>query len=396
MYTYFIHKINSNKSFLTILLVFSFVFFATSAVYVIKKSGQVGTGNVAGILEISNLELKLSKYTSQKYISRGVLLYAQDITKQESLSLPEIARFYAYVSTTFFDIYNISNDLPSTLFAVKKVINTLYPKYEETTEKVMQTLNKNTTLGLIYDKEEAKLDTIIQWINTDGANTEFSTNLSGKTGWENTPINSLESPMAGTWKLWILDEKKINLELIEKPAETNNLFNEEIKNIKNTTKNMTVSQKNTSLYWLNNRGKEGIPGIWQNRLYDEVDKSRVSELLFAKIQKNLALSIADASIEIWKVKYKNWTPRLQFTNPEVVSIVPTPVNPRFVSEYAGIGAVASEILSFYLPNQKEIFIKDSYDARDSGKWGGISLDSDNLAGYNLGKNIATEIIKKLT
>jgi hypothetical protein len=397
MNTYLTDKINTNKKFFTILLVFSFVFFGVSLGYVLKKSSsQAIVSNVAGVFEKNNKKQKYDKYLSQKYVSRGVMLYAQDLIKKESATLPQITRFYAYISTTFFDIYNTNGDISTTLYAVKNVINTIYPKYRDTTDGVITVLSKKPLPIEIYGKENDKLGEITQWINNDGSGVQMSGDTKDKLGWENIPIQSLESSMAGSWKHWVLDDSVTNLNFGDKPAELTNLYSEEIKDIKAVTKNLTAAQKNTSLFWLNNKDKEGIAGIWQNYLYDETDKSKVSELQFAKMQKNLAISLADTTIEVWKVKYANWSPRLQHTNPEVVSLVELPLNPRFVSEYAAIGVVASEILSFYLPNQKEIFMQSSRDSRDSGKWAGILLDSDNQSGYKLGKNIAIEIIKKLT
>jgi hypothetical protein len=395
MYAYFIDKINSNKNFLTIFLIFSIIFFTASMGYVIKKSNQITGEKVLGVIDKPNQQ-KYYKYNSQKFVSRGIMIYAQDIIRQETATLPQIARFYAYVSTTFFHIYEINNDLPAAIYGVTKVINTLYPKYINTTDEAMLFISKNKIVTEMNLAENTKLDSILHWIKNDGFEVKLTDDKINKPGWENISTGALESPMAGSWKHWILPDNDTNLQFTDRPAEEINQYEEEIKELKRTIKNLTPSQRNTALFWLNNKGKEGVVGIWQNRLYDEVDKSKVDELQFSKMQKNLAISLADVTIEIWKIKYTNWSTRLQYTNPEVISLIPQPLSPRFVGEYAAIGSAASDILGFYLPDQKDIFIKDSNDARDSGKWGGILLESDNQSGYTLGKNIANQIIKKLT
>ncbi|MBC7471745.1 MAG: hypothetical protein H7196_00560 [candidate division SR1 bacterium] len=319
------------------------------------------------------------------------MLYAQSIIKQETATLPEISRFYAYVSITFFDTYEINENMEASLVAVRKVINTLYPKYQQITDNVIQVFSKTLLPLQINGKEGDTLDGILKWLNSDRPLSIPSEATVNKVGWENIPMNKLDSPTAGTWKHWILKDN-INLDFMDQPAEKNGRYDEELKNLKNSIKILTQLQKNTSLFWLDNKA---VVGIWQDRLYDEVDNSKMSEIQFAKMQKNLALALADTVIEIWKVKYIYWSPPLRYTNSELANNSFMSTSPRFVSEFAAVGAVASEFLASNLPDQKEVFIQDSKDARDSGKWGGVFLDSDNQSGYVLGQKIANEILPKL-
>lgn len=394
MYTYFTSRINNNRSFVSILLIFSVIFFSVSMGYVIKKSYQSAKIQVAGVTENSNNKQQFYKYSSQRYVSRGIMLYAQSIIKQETATLPEISRFYAYVSAIFFDTYEINENMEASLVAVRKVINTIYPKYQQTTDNVIQAFSKTLLPLEINGKEKDILDSILKWLDTDMLVSTSSEAIISKAGWEKIPTNKLESPTAGTWKHWILKDN-IDLGFTDQPSEKNGQYDDEVRSLKNSIKTLTTSKKNTSLFWLDSRGKESIVGIWQDRLYDEIDKSKINEVQFAKMQKNLALALADTVIEVWKVKYTYWSLPIQHTNPELTNNIFTYFSPRFVSEFAAVGSVASEILASYLPEQKEVFMQDSRDARDSGKWGGVFLDSDNQSGYTLGKKIANEILPSL-
>jgi hypothetical protein len=391
MFAYFNQKLLRNKRLLVVLLVFSMVFFASSVGLALKNSGKSTIKQVEGIVEEKPFSYdQFASYTSQRYVSRAIMSYAQDIVAQESPTPPQTARLYAYISSTFYDVYMVKKDTNSALYATKAVLDTLYPKHIDQTQNVVQALTHNHMPPNLEGEEKQTLARVLEWISTDGSSLLYTGKTDSKAGWEEVSADLLGSPMAGGWKRWIVDEKSD----FQVPAPEPNTYSE-VTLSKKITKELSISQRNIAVFWTNSKEKGGLAGIWQNRLYDEVESSKTTEEEYAKVQKNLAMGIADATLEAWKVKYQYWTPRLDNPNEEIKQITKAPFYPSYVSEAATIGATASTILGSYLSHKQDIFEQDARDARDSGLWAGVQLDRDNQAGYELGKKIGNEVINRL-
>jgi hypothetical protein len=388
MLAFIINKIQNNKRFTALVLIGTLLFFGTSVGYLIKKNIKRPISAVAGAFERADVGNKFVKYTSQRYISRGVMVYAEDIVRKESPTLPQSSRFYAYVSSVFYHIYSINRDSTSALYGVKELINKIYPLHQENTNLTMEALSKKILPNDLAGKEGEVLKNVFNWMDNDGYSLPFTEDLKTKPGWEQADPTTLQSPAAGSWKRWLIDEN-IDFGVLKPYEMSDNLYNAELDQLNLKQKSVSYSQRNTGLFWVDGIGKEGPAGIWQNKLYDEVDLGRVSEEEYAKLQKNLASGLADTTLEVWKVKYLYFLPRL------TTGFFQAPMTPSYVSEYAAIGSAGGDILTAMIPNKKEVFARDARDARESGFWTGIRFNRDNQDGFELGKKVAAEVIKKI-
>ena len=389
MIKYFAHRILNSKKHLSIFLIAALVFFGSSLVLSFKSGQSESVKKVAGVSERVATNNGLDQYTSQKYISRGWMLYAQDIARKESLTAPQASRLYAYVSSVFYDIYTINKHTPSAVYAVKEVINAIEPKYFDMTNSVAAALARNNLPESLTGGESKELEKTLSWINKDGSSAQFTGTLEGKSGWEGISVDTLVSPNAGGWRRWALDQ---NIDF-QTPVPTTDIAIE-TKKVLQAEKNLTPGQRSIVLFWQGNKSGIGISGIWQNRLYDEINSVKIKEEGYAKIQKILAVSLADATLETWKVKYTHWSAPTSSLVPSFKPLVVSNKLPGYVSEAAVLGSTANVILSHYIANKDDVFGKDAKDSRDSGLWSGTQFDRDNQAGYDLGIKIGNEILKK--
>lgn len=113
------------------------------------------------------------------------------------------------------------------------------------------------------------------------------------------------------------------------------------------------------------------------------------------MQKILAQGLADAFMECWKIKFTYWSARPETVIKNFNTFVPTPSSPSYPSEYTTISKTATEILSYFFPEQKHNFVNDAVAFRYIPLWSGTNFEIDNQEGFKLGEQIGKEVIKHI-
>lgn len=184
----------------------------------------------------------------------------------------------------------------------------------------------------------------------------------------------------------------------------------------------TADQTQIALFWADGAGTETPPGHWLT-IADGVSKERGLSLAEnARLFALLSMTVADAAIVSWDIKYayNNWRPVTgiqhadQDGNPDTeadpswLPLIATPPFPsyssghstfsgsssRLLAHFFGTDAIAFSTVSDGLPGVTRSFTSFSQAAEEAGQsriYGGIHWQFDNTAGLASGRTLADHV-----
>lgn len=340
--------------------------------------------------------------------ARKIILIAEEVVKKEKPTPPATARFYAYTATTYSEQLEQSNVLDASV-ASAKIMTTIYPNQKDFIESRVRDVvkdlvgnsdqNKNLDEMVPINKYQSVLDRYLERIKIDGHDLVFDGNIpSGDGKWQKLYNNGPLEPRAGEWKRWVVEGD------FNTPAPPEFGSEEDQKQIALTY--LRSAQRDATWvdkinFWGGVPGTEGPAGIWLNVSYPIIkahlvnNSSADQENILAKQQSILTQTLADAFIECWKVKYTYWTARPDMRDKNINTAMADPLFPSYVSGHSTISKAAADVLAKLYPTEQDRFENMAMEARDSRIYAGIHFEIDNEAGFNLGTEVAGQIISKL-
>ena len=325
--------------------------------------------------------------------SRLWIEYAQELVKKNKPTPPESARFYAYVASVYSDTLSATGSNIQASRAVREIINFLMPEDKDTTDKYLADISDNSSEKITKATGQI-VDQYKQRGETDGKNSlvwdgAIPTGVGKWTG--KNPL----VPKAGEWTRWIVDQ---NYDFQTPPPPTYNSVQDK-KEIEIVSQAVTQRDDNVWLpkikFWAGGPGTEAPLGIWLNRLYDETKEQKVDDMSYARWQKILTQSVADAFMECWKVKYTYWTARPSMRMKQLSTTQDNPNFPSYISGHSTISRTASVVLSALIPQKTDVWIHNSEEARDTRLVSGIHFKIDNDNGYVLGEKMGKFVLSKI-
>jgi membrane-associated phospholipid phosphatase len=103
----------------------------------------------------------------------------------------------------------------------------------------------------------------------------------------------------------------------------------------------------------------------------------------------------DAFTACWDAKYAYWGIRPDQYDSTYQPLMQSPPFPGYPSGHAMMSGVIGELFPYFFPYDKALFKKIATDGAESRFHAGIHFRSDNDAGLELGKNVATKVIERL-
>jgi membrane-associated phospholipid phosphatase len=117
----------------------------------------------------------------------------------------------------------------------------------------------------------------------------------------------------------------------------------------------------------------------------------------ARIYAAVAVANYDAFVACWDAKYAYWGTRPdQYDTTFKPVLIHTPPFPGYPSGHAVGSGTSADVLSYFFPADKAFFQKRAKDAAESRFQGGIHFRSDNEVGLDMGRKIASAVIRKLS
>lgn len=108
----------------------------------------------------------------------------------------------------------------------------------------------------------------------------------------------------------------------------------------------------------------------------------------------VSLAMHDATIAAWEAKYAYNRLRPSTADSTITARVAIPQSPSYPSDYAAVASAAAEVLAYLIPAEAANFRSLAEEAARSRLMAGVEHPSDYLAGFELGKKVAAEVIAK--
>jgi len=221
---------------------------------------------------------------------------------------------------------------------------------------------------------------------TDGADAQWTGTVpSGPGMWVGK--DPLE-PLMGTWKPWLLTRGD-QFRPEPPPAVDSTAFREELALLKRINSNPTPSQRAIAT----NFAAKGLEFVWDAG-YALARRERLSAPQEVRLLASFAVLQWDAYIAAHDAKYTFWRLRPSMADPTIVPFIPLPNHPAYVSNAAIIASAVAELVVYMFPQEAVYWQYLGEEAGLSRIYGGIHYPSDERAGNQMGKSIATLAIQR--
>jgi PAP2 superfamily len=169
-------------------------------------------------------------------------------------------------------------------------------------------------------------------------------------------------------------------------------YAEEVRDVHETSLNLTPEQRRIALFWADGAGTETPPGHWNRIAIELVEDAHLSYTKAARTFALLNTAQADAFIAAWDAKFVYWCERpnqaiRRTIDPDWSPLMPTPPFPGYVSGHSTTSGAASTVLSALFPQRSGDLASMADEAAISRLYGGIHFGFDNDAGLVLGRRI---------
>lgn len=293
--------------------------------------------------------------TTSKVEARVLMEVAEQLVREKKPTPIQSSRFYAVVARDYYTTRYISNK--EYTYSTSTLESQLLKIVSEDDQKI---------------KPGSRLTGLPYWVSSK------------------PPF----SPNAGVAERFVLD-KDFGYKVPPPPLYGGDEFKKALALVKDASDSRNGEESAAINFWGGVPGTEAPAGIWQNRFYDVTKKYHLSDKDYAYVQMILAESVADAFMECWKVKYTYWTKRPDMTDINIQTAMPNPPFPGYVSGHSTISFTAATVLARFFPDEKDIFIGDAREAKNSRLWAGIHFSYDNDEGEKLGVAVGEFVIEKL-
>ena len=325
--------------------------------------------------------------------SRLWVEYAQNLVKKNEPTPPESARFYAYVASVYADVLAVNGSNIQSSLATKEIINQIMSNDISQTNKYFEEISNNSS-EKISSQTKQILKKYQDREKTDGKNNLIWDEIipSGEGKWVG---KNPYSPTASEWTRWVLDNN-YNFETPAPPILNSAQDKKEIEIVIAAVKSRDDKEWLPKIeFWAGGPGTEAPSGIWLNRLHEETKDQKIHDMQYARYQKILTQTIADAFMECWKVKFTYWTARPSMRMKQLSITQNNPNFPSYLSGHSTVSRAAAEVLSKLVPEKEQMWLDDAKEARDTRLMSGIHFQIDNDAGFDLGEKIGKQIISKI-
>jgi hypothetical protein len=152
-------------------------------------------------------------------------------------------------------------------------------------------------------------------------------------------------------------------------------------------KNPSRSNIGNVEYWADGIGTYTPPGHWNAIAAEDFVKQNYSEVRWARNIALLNMTLMDAAIVCWDIKYYYFNARPSQVDPSIKTLTGIPNFPSYVSGHSVFSGSAATILGYLLPGNAARYTELSNQAAMSRLQGGIHYRIDCEAGLTVGNNV---------
>lgn len=231
----------------------------------------------------------------------------------------------------------------------------------------------------------------------DWANFITVQNNQGLTPWTSleTPRRPPMLPLFYKVKTFLFDSATVvSLRPGPPPAVGSDEMNKETAEVINYVKNPNRDNLGIIQFWADGVGTYTPPGHWNAIFAEDLVKKNYSEVRWARDMALLNLTMMDAAVVCWDIKYHYFNPRPTQIDPSIKTFTGIPNFPSYVSGHSVFSGAAAAILGYLLPENAVKYSSMANEAAMSRLMGGIHYRVDCETGMTVGANVGNYAIQR--
>src|SRR5450432_2284517 len=233
-----------------------------------------------------------------------------------------------------------------------------------------------------------------------GTPTDWTNFVTVTSGQGLTPWNSLETPQRPPMlplfykvKPFLFDSATVvSLRPGPPPAVGSDQMNKDLAEVKKYIDNPTRQNIHIVEYWADGVGTYTPPGHWNAIAAEDFAKQNYSEVRWARNMALLDMTMMDAAIVCWDVKYHYFNPRPTQLDASIKTLTGIPNFPAYISGHSTFSGAAASILGYLLPDNAAKYSAMAQEAGLSRLVGGIHFRTDCEVGLTVGNNVGNHAI----
>jgi hypothetical protein len=176
------------------------------------------------------------------------------------------------------------------------------------------------------------------------------------------------------------------------PAVGSDLLKTQTAEVNSFIKNPSRTNIGIVEYWADGVGTYTPPGHWDAIAAEDFVYQNYSEVRFARNMALLNMTMMDAAIVCWDIKYHYFNPRPTQVDPSIKTLTGIPNFPSYVSGHSVFSGAAATLLGYLLPANAAKYTSMANQAAMSRLYGGIHYRIDCEAGLTVGNNVGNYAI----
>jgi PAP2 superfamily len=164
-------------------------------------------------------------------------------------------------------------------------------------------------------------------------------------------------------------------------------MNKDVAEVNNYVKNPSRENLRIVEFWADGVGTYTPPGHWDAIAAEDFIGQHYSEVRWARNMALLNMTLMDAAIVCWDIKYHYFNPRPSQVDPSIKTLTGVPNFPAYVSGHSVFSGAASGILGYLLPANASKYNSMASEAAMSRLVGGIHFRTDCETGLTVGNNV---------
>ena len=179
------------------------------------------------------------------------------------------------------------------------------------------------------------------------------------------------------------------------PQVSSQEFLEALQEVRDRTANATASEQDEIKRWSGAVGTSTPAGLWNEVACEHIARARHSESEASQVLCALNVSMFDAGVVCWRVKYRYWLARPSQIDPTISPALHVPNFPAYISGHSCFSGAASEVLGHFFPECAEQFRADAVEASNSRISSGLHYRFDCDEGLRVGRSVGVEVLKTI-
>ncbi len=237
-------------------------------------------------------------------------------------------------------------------------------------------------------KERAATD---KWANADNQVAWRAKEPTIVTSWprwkcEEFPVRPPLHPFGGEVLPWNISSAA-DVDPGPPPSESDPMFQRDLAEMTDLTKNRTREQVRIAVYWEAGGGTHGPPGMWMNIAETQTRNANLSAVRSARILAYVATSLHDAGVACWYTKYKYISARPCTLNDDITMSAGLPNFPGYTSGHSNFSGASAEVLAHFFPASGGTFRSMAKEAAESRIYSRIHVRVDCEVGLTQGVNV---------